>query len=186
MRFSQIALLIPAERHDQHLISYYDSIKNLNGCANNQFFWLQYAIARLSISDYGLAEKYLETAYGLAKKISGFDTYQIDNTKARLLLQRIADGTRVGKSFADFVEASRILNQQARSSGQGYYPFRVASLYQGILPRITTEWSADQMPIFFAACRGMAERLDKIDSRLVDHPDIVRCREVMRELLKQA
>jgi hypothetical protein len=38
MRFSQIALLIPAERHDQHLISYYDSIKNLNGCANNQFW----------------------------------------------------------------------------------------------------------------------------------------------------
>jgi hypothetical protein len=110
--------------------------------------------------------------------------HQLDNTKARLLLQRIADGTRVGKSFADFVEPSRILNRQARSSGQGYYPFRVASLYESVLPRIANEWSSDQLPIFFAACKSMAERLDKIDSRLADHPDIIRCRAVMKELLK--
>lgn len=49
-------------------------------------FWLQYAILKTEANDLELAESFIETAYGRAREIPGFRTYQIDTYALRLLL----------------------------------------------------------------------------------------------------
>ncbi len=49
-------------------------------------FWLQYAILKTEANDLELAESFVETAYGRAREVPGFRTYQIDTYALRLLL----------------------------------------------------------------------------------------------------
>ena len=82
------------------------------------------------------------------------------------MLQRIADGQCTDRAFADFVAANKIINGQVRTKEQGYYAFRVASLYEGVWKRAVNEWLPEQKGVFVAARRGVAQRLENIDARL--------------------
>jgi hypothetical protein len=184
-RYSSINVLVPKDQRRQHLISYYERIKNLEGCAQDPYFWLQYTIAWLSLGEYGLAEKNLETAYAQASRLKSFDTYQIDNTKARFLLERsMTDGRE--SAFADFSEAHRILRAQISEKTHGYYPFKVAALYGAFWDRLAHTWPYNQRLIYLSACRwvhGMGRALDR---SLAEHPDVRNCQEAMERVLGKA
>ncbi|MEJ2379424.1 MAG: hypothetical protein P8Y71_29900, partial [Pseudolabrys sp.] len=184
MRFSMLVPIVPLQEREAHLVSYYERIKNFEGCARNPFFWLQYAIARISIDDYPLAEQYLDTAYALASRFTWFDTYQLDNTKARLLLQRtIHDRPPIADAFSDFVKASQIINTQMRERRHGYYPYRVATLYGRFWDAIASKWPDEQRSIILGAVKAVQRLLQGVDRHIVAHPDVVRCSEEISRIL---
>lgn len=181
MRFSRLEQFVPRNAIND-LVEYYETIKNFNGCATNQFFWLQYAITRIQTGDYDLAARYLDTAYGLVKNRPGFDTYQLDNTRARLLLRRTIEKMPADGGFAAFRDAHRILSKQMRETGRGFYPFRVALLY-GEFQRVAQSWSPEQAPVFLDAVRFVLARAKAVDQRLASHADVRKCIEVLTTLL---
>ncbi len=183
MRFSKIDQLIPPEDHDDQLSEYYELIKNFDGCSRNQFFWLQYAIARITLNQFPLAEQYLNTAFALASRIPNFNTYQMDNTKARLLLSRSLARPENYNGFQDFVQAHRILLSQMKQGTHGYYPFRVASAYGQYWDRLVPAWSGDQKDFFLSACDAVNTRLSVVDRHLSVHADVKRCTEAISRIL---
>jgi hypothetical protein len=86
MRFGNLQRLLPTQNKLGSIEHYYENIRNLDDAKNNPYFWLQYGIGRLTCKDYLLSEKLFDTAYRMGAKSLSFDTYQIDNHYARLLL----------------------------------------------------------------------------------------------------
>lgn len=184
MRFSKIDQIVPKAGHSEKLLGYYERIKNLEGCSRNQFFWLQYAIARIAADDFLPAERFLDTAYALVSKIADFDTYQLDNTKARLLLSRSIYDPEKCNTFADFVAANRIVQGQMRNEGLSYHPFRVAGLYFELWSKIRGRWDATQKEFLKTACTQILTMAGKVDKRLASHADVKRCVETMAATVK--
>ena len=85
MRFSTLQNLLPERQRRPATIRYYEGIKNLGGCQRNPQFWLQYAIACLTLEELDRAEKYFATAYSFASS-RNFSTFQIDNTLCTILV----------------------------------------------------------------------------------------------------
>jgi hypothetical protein len=149
MRYSVINVLMPRQQRAHHLVGYYEMIKNLDGCAQNPFFWLQYTIARLSLREYAHAEINLQTAYAQASRMRDFDTYQIDNTKARFLLERCIGGLNRGGALADFREANRILRIQISERRHGVLSFSSGCSLRSVLGAFSTFVGGESSPQFF-------------------------------------
>jgi hypothetical protein len=83
LRFSFIERVLPQKDRTFMLTKYYEQLKvRINNLSNTPHYWLQYAMARISIDDFDKAQNYLQTAY--AKAGEGYDTSYIDVQNARL------------------------------------------------------------------------------------------------------
>ena len=131
VRFSNVQLVLPLENPAGAVISYYESIKNLRFCNKSPGFWLQYAIACLAINDLPRAKTYFKDAYGWAANF-GTDTYQIDNHFARFLLTEAIQNLDKPKAMDNFRQARSIVDRQIKRERM-YYPYRVATNYQGFI-----------------------------------------------------
>jgi hypothetical protein len=63
MRFSTLQELLPESGRLAAVFTFYESVKNLAFCQTNPLFWLQYAIAALTLRELPRAETYFDTAY---------------------------------------------------------------------------------------------------------------------------
>jgi len=127
MRFAIVGRIFEGTGKSDFIVAFYESVRSLDYCRSNPAFWLQYAMARMSREEYGLAGTMLATAEGQAKKKTNYNLFQIHNQKARyLLLSRARTDT-----FADYdnsyINAFQIIRGQIRD-GQGKrdpYPLRL-------------------------------------------------------------
>lgn len=88
--FSVLQPMLPKRKLRESLILFYEQMKNSRMSMNHPHFWMQYAIARLSLdreADTELAKHYLDAAYSHAKRISGYHTKHMDNVLARYYVQ---------------------------------------------------------------------------------------------------
>lgn len=129
MRFATLQELLPDDPSGAAVFRYYESVKTIEGAKRNPLFWLQYGIAALSIEDLARAERYLQSAYAFARQRLTYNTFQIDNHYARLLLMRASRGGSAKERMDAFREARRIVNEQIRNE-RLHYPYRVAKLYR--------------------------------------------------------
>lgn len=113
-RFSVVEGILPEEKRREHLVRYYEALKTLPRFKDNELFWLQYAIARISIKDFGMAKIYFENAYKISKARK-FDTRQIDNHYARFLLERSISLPDNSDSMSNLRDAFDILTRQMRT-----------------------------------------------------------------------
>lgn len=142
---------------------------------------MQYAIARIVCDDLAVAEKYLDMAYGLVAGNKAFDTLQLDNTKARLLLLKCLESPERMENFSYFKDAHTILRKQMRDERRSYYPYRIAKLYGDFSDKVAIKWSFKQREIFRSACEEVLRNLNSIDPQLWRHADIQICeREIKR------
>lgn len=186
MRFSKIRQIVPKDDAAAHVNRYYDQIRAMPACAENQLFWLQVAIADIEAKKFDLANRHLDTAYAFAERIDGFRTYQIDNVKAKFLLSREIEEQNEARAFRDFLEASRILSAQMRDRSHTYYPYRVAALYEGFWDSVACHWESSQQRVFLQCCQAVQDRADNTPADLAAMDDVQRCREAMRNVLSRA
>jgi len=100
---------------------FYDRVRLYSDNSRNHHFWLQFAIAKLSIKEYGDAKTYIETTISLAKE-RRYNFDWVNCQYARLIIET----AHLAGSAKEVIErlkfaASLIVNQNNR-----HYPFRVA------------------------------------------------------------
>lgn len=106
--YSQVNVLLNPDSRTKFIINYYEKLKDIAWYSENQFFWLQYAIACIETKEFDRSQIYLEDAYSFASRIPNFTPFQIDNQQARLYLEKIKNQSSES-IVKDFELAHRIL-----------------------------------------------------------------------------
>jgi tetratricopeptide (TPR) repeat protein len=186
MRYSKIRQIVPTDEPSRYVLSYYEQIRNLPSCVNNELFWLQFSLADIEREQFDVAERHLEQSYAIASRMKGYKTYQIDNVYAQFLLRREIEQQNRDRAFRSFVEASKIINSQMRDREQAYYPYRVASHYGEFWKRLASHWGTEQKSVFINACRAVYRFSQGVDPDLAAMDDVRRCGEIVKTILIEA
>lgn len=111
------------------VVSYYEFVCKLNGARRNANFWLQYAISNIAMKRYSQAKLKLDTAYSLTGM--GYDTFMLDTTHARWLLEEACEHTKSDRetAMAVFRKARNFLHPLLATREERYNPFRVTGKY---------------------------------------------------------
>ena len=54
MRYSKLRQIVPADNPAAHVRDYYELIRNMPACANNEHFWLQFSLADIELKQFAL------------------------------------------------------------------------------------------------------------------------------------
>jgi hypothetical protein len=130
--FRNLQQIIKSEDSFELIYAFYERIREKCELHDQALYWLQYAIAKLFSKDLEAARRYLDSAYGAAKR-SGLSPYQIDNQYSRYLLETTVVTGNSEAAYDAFAEAHRILLDQAISGSHLHYPFRCALNYHDFI-----------------------------------------------------
>lgn len=149
----------------KEVVEYFDALKDFNYYKNNNFFWLQYAMACLDDRQYDRAKKYFDISYQKSyKKDPNFDTYQVDTQYARYLLEEAAyiDGY-ASNPYEIFEKAHNTLvsTLQRRRGQQSYYVFRQVPTYYDFIKKYAHNLSLDQRNRMKELCEDMKEKIEE-------------------------
>lgn len=151
------------------VIQFFEEIKNLDYSRRNPFFWLQYAMARLEIRDYKVADQYFDTAYSWAKKIDNFDTFQIDNHYARHLVENEVYNGNLESCMPQFIKAHKILGSRSDHNKNRHYPFKVARNYARFYDHYFSKLEQQDKKIFLISCQEILHRIDDYNSVVAEN-----------------
>ena len=126
------------------------------------------------------AEHYFKDAYSLAGR--DYNTYQIDNHFARLLLEKAHVEPSINDSFSQITEAGKIVLTQMTSEVR-HYPFRVALGIFKAYRRFEGQWSREQNNYFFRIFKEIKRRCESANSSLRNHRYVAECLANANELL---
>lgn len=152
MRFGLIESIIGDNNKEEKLVSFYEDIRSTGVTASNPQFWLQYAIACMSFSDFANASTHFEAAFGLTKFKGSYDPYQIENQYARFLLESRIQTNLWNDHFDAFKQAHDIISKQMNSFQEGFYPYRVARSYLEYVEANSVNFTADQKKRILGWC----------------------------------
>jgi hypothetical protein len=144
LKFSVYGRIIHSERENAIIEKFYDDCRLLSFAAQDPLFWVQRSICTMNDKQFDISFRFIENAYGLAKARKGFDTYQIDNHKARVLLtQARENGVSVDGSQER--DASSLLRAVlARKNDDLYHPLSVMRIYAEIVDKHRHTLSPEQ------------------------------------------
>lgn len=172
MRFSNLSLLLPERDRLASTINFYEGIKNIAAARRNPQFWLQYAIACLAFGKLDRAERYFKDAYSYAPE--GYNTFQIDNHYARLLLEKALLAPTTNDVIELVDEARKIVFAQM-SSEVRYYPYRVALGLFRCHERFLTSWTREQAAYFSRIFEEVRRRCNATRGSLRNDKYVVEC-----------
>lgn len=135
---------------------FYERVRLYSDNSKNQHFWLQFAIAKLSIKDYPTAEKFIETTYSLAQG-KNYNHDWVNCQYARLLIE-------TSSNLIDNKErVERLKKAHALIIGQNnrHYPFRVANKYFDFLDEVERDVDLDVK-------RTIATLLREFDAKFIE------------------
>lgn len=131
--FRNVQQAIDTSKNADAVSWFYEEIRRGTELEEDPLYWLQYSMSKFFAHESGIARKYLDNAYGIAKRTPGFLTFQIDNQYARQLLDSCSATGDAEVAYEAFVEAHRIVADQALNASYRHYPFKVAQSYRDIL-----------------------------------------------------
>lgn len=143
------------------ILNFFEEIKNTGFAHKNPFFWLQYAIARLSTRDYTISDTYFQTAYSLATSNPDFDTFQIDNHYSRHLLENEVYNGVPETCMEQFLKAHQILTNKGDFNKNRHYPLRVAINYGKFYDRFFGKISEQDKRVFVISCKEMLLKVNE-------------------------
>ena len=165
------------------VIDYYEFVGKLHGARRNPNFWLQYSIANITVKRYAQARLKLDTAYSLAG--DDYDTYMLDTTHARWLLEEACEETKTNReaAMAVFRKARNFLHPLLASREERYNPFRVAARYRRFYVQHRAFLNARDRTEIGNAADFVLARIDALLPERRQQPSI---RECAKELAKLA
>ena len=190
MRFSTLQTLLPETQRRPAIVRYYEGIKNLNRCRRNPQFWLQYAIACLTLEELDRsvtfldrAEAYFETAYSYAEQ-GEYGTFQIDNHYARFLLVKAARTADVDTCMTSFRKARAIIERQIRDDRM-HYPYRVARFYRDFYEVFESKLDAVRVNEIVEAATFVSKRIQSLPVVRRQHRNVEDCLNDMAKILEK-
>lgn len=165
MRFANLERILPDKGRRAALQNFYEDVKTIPSIRSNPHFWLQYAMARLSLGELPVARKYFEQSYSLAEKLPGYDTFQIDNHYCRLLLREAENSTDSDEAFKAVDEALQTLKKQVLRENR-HYPYRSAWSLEGVAKRHGKSWTENQRHVIVSAAEYLIEAAKRLDDHV--------------------
>ena len=141
------------------ILNFFEEVKNTHFAKKNPFFWLQYAIARLSVRDYAISDIYFKTAYSFAGEDTDFDTYQIDNHYARHILENEIYNGEIKTCMEQFLKAHNLLSVRSDINQNRHYPLRVAINYGKFYDKFFIDLNNQDQIVFLSSCKEMAQKV---------------------------
>ena len=125
----------------------------------------------------------METAYSYAEDDSEFDTFQIDNHYARLLLlEAIEEDLDATTAMDKFRNARTIINREIIDEKRRY-PYRVAANYQPFFDKYHESLSLSNLNEIATAARDINQMINRLSPNDAKHMDISRCRNAVRYII---
>ncbi len=163
MRFATLERILPDKGKRAALQNLYEELKNIPSIRENPQFWLQYAMARLSLGELEVARRYFEQSYSFAEKLNGYDTFQIDNHYCRLLFLEAENVTDSDEAFKSVNEALNTLKKQVLRENR-HYPYRSAWNLEGVAKRHGAKWTDEQKKGVVSAARYLIDAAQRLDA----------------------
>lgn len=162
IRYGNLERILPEKGKRQALQNLYEEVKSIPEIRSNPHFWLQYAMARLSLGDLDTSRRYFEQSYSLAEKIPGYDTFQIDNHYCRLLLREAEDAPNSDQAYKSVDRALSILKRQVLRENR-HYPYRSAWNLEGVVKRHEANWTVDQKKSVISAAKNLIDAANRLE-----------------------
>lgn len=179
-RFANLERVLPAQRKGVALQNFYEMLKSVPSIRRDPLFWLQYAMARLSLGELEVARRYFEQSYSIAKR-TNFDTYQIDNHYCRLLLREAEETENSHTAYTKVDETIEILKRQVQRENR-HYPYRSAWNVSGVVTRHHGAWTPAQRTAVLAGVRYLIDASRHLDDRTARSVAVVGALERMRNV----
>ncbi|UEM04316.1 SIR2 family protein [Skermanella rosea] len=160
LKFSVYGRIIKSDRENPIIEKFYDDCRLLSFAADDPLFWVQRSICTMNNGQFDISFRFIENAYGLARRRTNWDTYQIDNHKARVLLTQSRE-TGVSADGSREQDAISLLQLVlTRKNDDLYHPLSVMRIYAEIVDRHSHTLSQEQKKslkkIIEAAIRSIA------------------------------
>ena len=135
LKFSVYGRIIKSDRENAIIERFYDECRLLSFAADDPLFWVQRSICTMNDKQFDISFRFIENAYGLARRRTNWDTYQIDTHKARVLLiqSRETGVSADGRRERDAI--SLLQSVLAKKSDDLYHPLSVMRIYAEIVDR---------------------------------------------------
>lgn len=154
LKYSFVESLLPDKGKKNSLERYYDRLKTeVPWLKYDPHFWLQYAMSQIGLKDYSKAQDYLNTAYAVATKKSGYDCGPIDNQQAHLHLKMANIKSNGVEVFGYFESAHRLL----RKADDDHYKYKRVAEYKEFYDTNFSKLSKEQKQKFQRYCTDFLE-----------------------------
>ena len=174
------------KNYSVNVLSFYDTIGKYDFCRSNPHYWLQYAIVMLSQYNYQQANVYFKNAYAYAKKITDFDTYQIDNHHARFILENERLYGTKETCMKAFAEAHAVLMDPKHKIEVRHYPYRVAQNYYSFYEKFYPEMNDGEKNAFLKSCNEMLDRIAWYERNTHNiHMDVKKAKNSLTKILEE-
>jgi len=140
--------------HRRNIVSFYEIAKEFEQCKGNPHFWVQYAIAMISLDDLNLADVYIRNAYSIAQGMTSFDVTQIDNQYSRLLMEKCIREDRTDH-YDILLKVHGLISSPRSLRDNKYYPYRVARKYYDYYEKYYGKLDINQKRNFISLCEVM-------------------------------
>lgn len=136
LKFSVYGRIVRSERENAIIETFYNDCRLLSFAAEDPLFWVQRSICTMNDGQFDISFRFIDSAYGLARaRRGGFDTYQIDNHKARVLLTQARDRGVTADGGLEREAISLLRTVLARKKDDLYHPLSVMRLYADIVDK---------------------------------------------------
>lgn len=166
LKISVYGRLFRSEKIENLVDKFYDECRVLKIAKKDPLFLIQRSITNMNLGHYDISEKYVDTAYGMAKARKSYDTYQIDTHYAKLLLTISAKrgiSTSIGREEKALDLIISVLN---RRSDDLYHPLSVLRLFAEIAHRSGSNLSPIDRSKFKNTVTKALQRLRSVPSHV--------------------
>jgi SIR2-like domain len=180
-RFRFIETAIAPEKRLVHMINYFEKLKELSHCRENPLFWLQYAMGRLSLSQYREAERLFDVAYSYSKQKGYRENRHLNNQYARFLLESRSNSNEYTDYIGAFNKAHSICVKQMHNEPNSYNPYRVAQNYFDFVDRRKSQLEAGSLIGIFRSCSEVLKQINKNGPNIQNERVVDECRKSIRK-----
>ncbi|EHX8235588.1 SIR2 family protein [Escherichia coli] len=154
LRFHIVERILP--KNQSALDRYYEQLKyRCTWLMDSPHYWVQYAMCRLSFSDYNRAQNYLTNAYQKAETKKGsYHTDNIDTQQARLYLNQCLDHNNSSECYKLFDKAHALLVKLPNEGRK----FRQVLLYKKVFDLKYQSFSKKNKTDFEQACKKLLDQ----------------------------
>ncbi|WP_209279695.1 SIR2 family protein [Escherichia coli] len=154
LRFHIVERILP--KNQSALDRYYEQLKyRCTWLMDSPHYWVQYAMCRLSFSDYNRAQNYLTNAYQKAETKKGsYHTDNIDTQQARLYLNQCLDHNNSSECYNLFNKAHALLVKLPNEGRK----FRQVLLYKKVFDLKYQSFSKKNKTDFEQACKKLLDQ----------------------------
>jgi hypothetical protein len=158
MRYTQLKQVVTDfDQQDR----FFDRLSELQFCNRHVLFWLQWSMAMRDHKEYPRAKQYLEEAYGRAKGLPNFDTSQLDDQKAGLILDSIGGGESSAIYFRCFSNATQLLGRSIQSGEVTSHNYLTMRSFEGFFEKAVPKLASEHRLAMAQVLAGLEHQVQK-------------------------